>query len=110
MKKILFLLVFFISFCFAESCTTNRCLAKIEKLYVRTTGNISVGTTQDERLANCTPTSGVYFTLDMSTPNADIIYSTLLSAQLSNKVVNIRIYENTEGCKISYVVLDSTLN
>lgn len=109
-KKFGLLMVFVISLFAAESCNSIRCVAKIEKLYVRTSGNISVGTTQDETLANCTPKSGVYFTLDMSVPNAEILYSTLLSAHLSNKVVNIRISENTDGCKIAYVVLDSTLN
>jgi hypothetical protein len=38
--------------------------------------------------------------------NADKIYSTLLSAQIANKKVRVRIGEGSEGCRIAYVTIE----
>ena len=109
MKKILLLMIITI-FVNAEYCSSGSCISKIEKIYTQINGNVLVSTNQDEKLTNCTPVSGVYFTLNTSLKNADMVYSTLLSASMLNKTVNIRIVENTANCLISYVILDSKLD
>jgi hypothetical protein len=106
MKKLILLMIISI-FANAEYCAKLNCITKIEKIYTEADGNVYIGTTRDEKLANCSPVAGVYFTLDTSSKNSDLTYSTLLSAFLSNKMVNIRIVEGSQGCKISYIVLDS---
>ncbi|WP_444922677.1 hypothetical protein ACJJH9_00200 (plasmid) [Microbulbifer sp. DLAB2-AF] len=87
---------------FAE-CTSTHCAGYVEKLYVQTSGTVYVGTDGNESLLNCAPHAGVYSTLDMSQPGADAIYSTLLAAQMANKIVTVRINEGSTGCLIQYI-------
>ncbi|MFA0812149.1 hypothetical protein [Microbulbifer epialgicus] len=109
MKKIfyMFVMTFIANFANAE-CSGHSCVGVyVDRLYVTSHGIVHVGTSGDEKLLDCDAESGVYATLDLNNyTGADAIYSTLLSAQLADKKVQVRVAEGTAGCKISYVTLD----
>ena len=92
----------------AERCDSWGCISTISNLYVTSDGVIYVGTPLDEKLANCTPVAGVYFTLDPSSANAKEIYSSMLSAYMSKKKIQLRIKEGDSRCELAYVVLSTT--
>ena len=78
----------------------------VDRLYVNASGVIYVGTSGDEALLSCSAVSSVYVTLGITEIGANAIYSALLTAQTSNKLVSIRTFDNSVGCNISYVTLD----
>ncbi|WP_195742871.1 hypothetical protein [Shewanella woodyi] len=65
-----------------------------------------MGTSGDERLMTCDAVSDVYSTFRSTDAGGDMIFSTLLAAQLSNKKVFVRTVESSNECKIAYVTLD----
>lgn len=67
---------------------------------------VFIGTSGDENLLDCDAKSGVYTILNMNIPGASAVYSTLLSAQMANKIVNVRINNGSAGCNVQYVTLD----
>ncbi len=89
----------------ADECTTWGCVSTIESLYVNASGNIFVGTPLDETKANCTASSGVYFTLNTKSANAKEMYSSLLAAYMANNKVQLRIIEGSGNCELSYIRL-----
>ncbi len=91
---------------FADTCNSHGCIDKIEKLYLEAaSGRILVGTPGDETLANCSPVSNVYFTLEQTQPGYNTIYSTLLAAKIANKTVQLRIAEESSNCRIQYITI-----
>ncbi|WP_218919595.1 hypothetical protein [Shewanella psychrophila] len=78
----------------------------VETLYINASGIIYIGTSGDETLMSCSAVSDVYVTLKRSEPAADMIFSTLLAAQMADKKVHIRTVDKSVGCKIAYVTLD----
>lgn len=92
---------------FAATCSATGCIDKIQMLYVSADGDIYIGMSGDEKLANCTPVSGVYFTLPPTAQNKKEVYSALLAAQMADKVVHVRVKEGTSKCEVLYVALDS---
>jgi len=91
-----------------DQCTSWGCKSTISELYTNAQGDIYVATPLDEKLANCTAVSGVYFTLDPTLSNAKEVYSTLLAAFISNKKVQLRVKEGDSKCRLSYVRLDAS--
>jgi hypothetical protein len=76
--------------CQTDNPTSSQCVGVlIMRLYVNDDGMIFVGTSGNEFSLSCTPYGSTtsptfaYVAIDMSGSNADIIYSTLLAAQLS---------------------------
>ena len=92
----------------ANQCTTWGCISTIEDLYTNADGYIYIGTPLDEKIANCTPVSGVYFSLNTASGNAKEIYSSLLTAFTTGKKIQLRIKEGSSNCEISYVRLNSS--
>lgn len=90
----------------ANRCTTWGCLSTISTLYTNANGAIYIGTPFDEKLANCSPASGVYFSLDPNAANAKEVYSTLLSSFMTNSVIQLRIKEGSTNCQLAYVRLN----
>ncbi|KOR33474.1 hypothetical protein TI05_00885 [Achromatium sp. WMS3] len=91
----------------ADSCETWGCVSTISTLYTNVNGVVYIGTPLDEKKANCTPVSGVYFTLNPSNSNNfQAVYSNLLGAYLQNKKIRLRIKERSPNCELEYVVLD----
>ena len=89
----------------ADQCQSWGCITTISKLYTTANGPIYVSTPLDEKLANCTPVSDVYFTLDTSSKNVKEVYATLLAAYMAQKEVRLRIIEGSANCELKYVTL-----
>ena len=89
----------------ADQCGTWGCTSTVETLYTNANGYIYVSTPLDETAANCTIYPGGYFVLQPTAQNADKIYSSLLSAYMSNSKIQIRIVEGSPICEIAYVTL-----
>jgi hypothetical protein len=87
----------------AAACGPNSCSGQISLLYVQASGDIYVGMVGGLAGLNCSPVSGLYTTLYSSSPNVKLIYSTLLSAQMTGRSVTIRIVDGSVGCGITYV-------
>ena len=109
MKKLILTITLLIApfFSMAATCSKTGCIDKIQMLYVNADGNIYIGMPGDEKLANCTPVSGVYFTLPPTAENKKEVYSALLAAQMADKVVHVRVKEGTSKCEIAYITLDT---
>jgi|GEM_PF-5561622 len=78
----------------------------IDTLYINASGVIYIGTSGDENALSCSAVSNVYATLDINEPGASAIYSALLTAQTSDKLVQVRTVDNSPNCKVLYVVLN----
>lgn len=76
----------------------------VDMLYVKAEGEHRVATSGDERLLNCNAVSDVYVTLPKS-ENEDVLISTLMTAQATDRKVTVRIRENTNNCEVIYVKL-----
>lgn len=104
---------FSISQAYAE-CNPDYCAqVYVDQVYTNTNGTVYVGTSGTESNLLCGAVSGVYLTLDLretggipygSGPAASAIYSQLLTAQTTNKKVNIQVNNDSTGCPITYVV------
>ena len=79
----------------------------VDRLYVTNNSVVYVGTDSTESALNCAAVSSKYLTLDTNDTNFETLYATLLSAQLADKRVLIRIAENSTNCKIVYITLDN---
>lgn len=87
--------------CSDVSCkdvTIDRLYAASDVLYI--------GTSDDEKKLNCSPTSNVYLTLPTSHSNYDLISAILVTAHESRHPIWIRIGQGSNGCNVSYVVSD----
>lgn len=92
----------------ANQCAAWGCISTIEDLYTNADSYIYIGTPLDEKIRNCTPVSGVYFSLDPTSGNAKEIYSSLLAAFTTGKKIQLRIKEGSAHCELSYVRLNSS--
>ena len=109
MKTILFILSILVAstqVAYAGSCASWGCKSVVTRLYTTASGPVYIGTAYDETLANCTPESSVYFTLNMSTANAKEIYASVLAAYTSGKEISLRVIEGSSNCEITYVTLE----
>lgn len=97
------------------SCSAIHCTDEIDRLYVTShAGKPRVFVSIEDRgLAekklNCKLVSGFYFTLDGDNPAFDEIYQLLLAAKTGPDGQNhltFRIVENSNNCRIGYVVAD----
>ncbi|MFN4290105.1 MAG: hypothetical protein ACK4E7_04410 [Permianibacter sp.] len=90
------------------ACGGHSCVAEyVDRLYVNSdSGLVYVATSGDEAQLDCSAVSDVYVTLDLAEPGASAIYSSLLSAQVSNKKVQVRIVNGSAGCKVKYITID----
>jgi len=111
MKKI----VIFLSFSLislplfaVDKCTNRGCVSSISDLVTNADGLIYIGTPLDESLANCTPISNKYFTLNPTAGNAKEVYSSLLAAYISGKKIQLRIKEGHPQCELHYVSLSTS--
>jgi hypothetical protein len=89
-------------------CSPNGCAdVSIERLHVEASGSILIGTSGDEKKLTCKAVSDLYLTLEAGAAGKSEIYSTLLAAQLSNKIVsNISVDSSLPGCVVKFVTLD----
>ncbi|ESP94166.1 MULTISPECIES: hypothetical protein [Pseudoalteromonas] len=90
----------------ANTCIKSGCTDIVETLFVNEGGQIYVGTPGNEKLANCSPVEGTYFTISNSSTNRQEIYSLLLTAYSMRERVQLRVKEGTTGCTIAYARVD----
>ncbi|OLF75153.1 hypothetical protein AWH60_11050 [Pseudoalteromonas haloplanktis] len=91
----------------SAACVSTGCSGVyVDTLYVNASGIIYIGTSGDEKAMSCSAVSDVYATLNITKPGADAIYSTLLSAQMSGKLVYVRTVDNSSQCEVLYVTLE----
>ena len=109
MKKILFLLIVFAfpniaySACDATGCTTT-----IKRVYLTglSDGRIYIEPTDKPNgIVNCTPAENIFFVLESDHKLFKEIYSGALSAMMANKRTRLRISENTQNCKLLYLMI-----
>ncbi|MBU2392324.1 MAG: hypothetical protein KKH70_03120 [Gammaproteobacteria bacterium] len=110
MKQVLFLLIMLLPTVAVQAtggaCNPDHCGGVyVDMLYVNADGRVYVSTSGDEKLLNCQAVSGVYVTLLENSPGRDLIYSTLLTAQSTNRPLTIQVDDNIPGCVIQYVTL-----
>lgn len=111
MKKILFMaLSIGIATVAAEAaCNADSCKGKITTLYMTNTGTLYVGTDGNEKALNCAGgagkggVSGVYMSLKEGDVGKNAMYSLLLTAKTTGKVVTIRVQTGTPDCRVLYV-------
>ena len=80
--------------------------AKITKVYITSDKNVYIGTDGDETQANCSSVSNIYFTIpDVTSEKGKVMFSAILTAQTTNKKIELRTVDGSDGCQIGYIVL-----
>jgi hypothetical protein len=90
-----------------DQCASWGCTSTISTLYTNADGRIYIGTPLDEKLANCSAVSGVYFSINPDSANAKEMYSSVLAAYMSNKKIQLRVKEGNAHCDLAYVRFDT---
>ncbi len=107
-RLIVFLFLGAAQFSFAEDvCKSWGCVSTVSEITTNRNGYIFVATPLDENLANCTPYAGQYFSINPDYKNAREMYSSLLSAYMSSKRIQLRVVEGSQNCELSYVRLST---
>ncbi len=105
--RFVFLALLLISCNASANCIERGCYnVFVERLYINSSGTVYVATSGDETLMSCSAVSDVYSTFKSTSAGADMIFSTLLAAQMADKKVSVRTADNSAGCLIQYVTFD----
>jgi hypothetical protein len=86
-------------------CSSYGCIGYVDEVYIEANGGVWLQTSGNELLANCTADSGVFLHLPGDSAKFKEVYAMLLSAQLTNRQVFVRIQEGSNPCRIIYVRL-----
>ena len=109
MKKFLFLIsLALLSNTSSANCDSVSCNTKIRTIYptAGSGGEIFIEPDVSASVSssvNCTRPEGRFFTLRREHVSFKEIYALLLAAELSDRVVRLRIQENSNTCDLSYV-------
>jgi len=107
-KLMMFLYIGMSQFSFAEDgCKSWGCVSTVSEITTKRNGYIFVATPLDENLANCAPYAGKYFSINPDFKNSREMYSSLLSAYMSSKKIQLRVVEGSQNCELSYVRLST---
>ena len=88
------------------SCQALGCTAQVSELYISGTsdGRIFIKPSVDPNgIVQCNLAEGKYFTLKKTHELQPELYSALLTAQVSQKTIFMRILEDTSGCELMYI-------
>ena len=88
------------------ACTANRCVGKIERLYVNG-GTLYISTDGDETNLDCTPPGGVYITISSSDPDFKNLYAMMLTSVSLNNTIGLRIETGSDNCRVIYTYMDN---
>ena len=108
MKLVLIFFAVIFAFKADAKCSQNSCDTNISRLYLTSLADGRVFVEPSDvasEIINCEMAEGKFFTLYKSHPLFREVYSTLLTAKISNRSVRLRIVENTSGCKLAYIWL-----
>jgi hypothetical protein len=72
-------------------------------MYTEHDGDLWLQTSGTETALNCVPDSGIHLFLSATNAGAKSIYATLLAAEMSDLLVDIRIVDGSSPCQISYI-------
>lgn len=76
----------------------------VEQLYTQQgTSSFYIRTTGTETALNCTPDSGVYLFVPATSKE---MFAVLLAAQMTDKMVAVRIIESSNPCTVSWVTMN----
>ena len=98
-------LVLFSSSVYA-ACTADRCVGKIERLYM-SGGTLYISTDGDESVLDCTAPAGVYITIPTSNPNFKNLYAMMLTSMSLNNTIGLRIENGSASCNLVYTYMDN---
>lgn len=87
--------------CSAGACTG----VLITRIVTPKAGQVQVGTSGAESQLTCLAT-GDYLYVDMSQPNAEALYSHILSMHLQQLPVTFRLNDTTSLCDVMYIYAD----
>ena len=77
---------------------------KVSRLYLKSDGDIAIGTSDDEKkIKNCKSSRYIY--LSKKHPLFKEIYATLLSTKRADEKVFIRTVTSPKSCYLSYLVV-----
>ncbi len=100
------ILIFVLSMGVATAtCTADRCINKIERIYLHPNGFLNVRTDGNQSALNCTLRDGEYLTLETSHSLFREYLAMLLTAKSSDLVSVIRIVGGSPRCEIDYIML-----
>ena len=95
----------------AGSCNTVSCVGKVKTIYPNgDSGLIYLKSDGDMSQLNCTLNQGRFIVLKETNSRYKEIYSMLLSAQLAQTDVTMRIRENTPDCELIYTMINMWLS
>jgi len=75
----------------------------IERLVTATAADSLIMTSGDEANLSCTPDGGIYLKLDMTATYAQPLYAHILSAQMANRTVSVKLSDTQSVCTIQYI-------
>lgn len=86
-------------------CTGGACSnVTIDFILVLDNGDITVGTSGDETGLTCTASGGKYLAISNASVGKNAMYSALLTAQTTQKMLSIRLNDTADPCNIAYVM------
>ena len=88
------------------ACDGNRCVGKIDRLYV-TDGTLYISTDGDETNLDCTAPGGVYITIPSSDPDFKNLYAMMLTAVSLDNTIGLRIQNGSPRCTLIYTYMDN---
>jgi hypothetical protein len=109
MNRVFRLALFLFMVCFSISsratCQASYCGPELLKTLYTDQLQTFIAFQSGQMPPGCTPTSGVYMTLQTSHPNYKAIYATLLSAFVAGLPIEVVATSGSAGCIVSYVVM-----
>lgn len=87
----------------AECSSTGCDSARILQLYTEANGNVYVQLSGTMSNLNCTLVSSTFVTLQPTASRFNQIYANLLAAQLTDRLLSVRINTGSSGCTINYI-------
>lgn len=110
MKYIAFVFATLVSLSARADCNANGCTGPANKIFDRyyltamQDGQVYLKIKMDSTPLDCTLKEGSYMTIMSSHPLFKEIYSTLLSASLTDKSMYVRIKNGSSDCEVSYIM------
>ena len=88
------------------ACTADRCVGKIDRLYVNG-GTLFISTDGDENNLDCTAPGGVYITIPSSDPDFKNLYAMMLTSMSLDNTIGLRIENGSDRCALIYTYMDN---
>jgi len=88
------------------ACTADRCIGKIDRLYVNG-GTFYISTDGDETNLDCTAVGGIYITIPTSDPEFKNLYAMMLTSMSLNNTIGLRIQNGSDSCELVYTYMDN---